>query len=97
MNIFEITYTIGVLVAIGACIPQVIQLIKTKRSDEFSISTWLLWATTQGLSFMYAMHLGDTLLIAANAIWVSFYTLMVALIFHYRAEQLRLQYEQTTD
>lgn len=84
MYILGILYITAAFVAIGACIPQIVQLVKLRRSDEFELSTWAVWLLTQLVSVAYVASLGNVLMIIANSAWVSFYAVMVYLIIHYR-------------
>lgn len=84
MQFIELLYTLSVIVGIAAAMPQVRQLITMKASDEFSVTTWGLWTSTQACSLAYVITLGSPLLIVSNIIWVSFYASMVYLILHYR-------------
>ena len=89
MHIIETIYIIAVLMSISACIPQLRQLVITKASDEFSVSTWAIWLGTQCATLLYVVTLNNLLMILANIIWVSFYTVMLALIVHYRRQSQR--------
>ncbi len=83
---------IAATIAVGACVPQLKQLVKTKASDEFSLSTWMIWAIAQTVTLMYVISLGNMLMAMVNIVWVSFYTAMSVLIIRYRykgrAEQI---------
>ena len=96
MQLLEILYGIGTVAAIIACLPQMHQLMVTKRSDEFSLSTWVIWLGGQAMAFIYISSLGETLVALASACWTAFYAFMVGLILYYRrpAHQLRLAEEE---
>lgn len=104
-HIIETMYITGALVAICAAYPQLRQLIKTKRSDEFSAPTWATWLVTQTVTLMYVASLGNKLMIVVNIAWISFYFAMTVLIIYYqprrrsrRKTDLELQPEfQTVD
>lgn len=83
MSLLEILYIIGAGIALIACVPQLRQLIVTKRSDEFSAQTWILWSATQAITLVYVISIHNILMIAVNILWVSFYILMTYLILHY--------------
>lgn len=83
MHLLETIYTISVLVAISACIPQIRELWIKKAADEFSLPTWTAWTATQTVTLAYVIQLENTLLIVANICWVSFYGLMSAMIIYY--------------
>lgn len=84
MHLFEILYMTSTAVALIACIPQMRQLIATKCSDEFSLTTWTMWIFTQGISLMYVLSLKQMLLVLASGLWTMFYIIMVSLILYYR-------------
>ncbi len=84
MHIIEALYTLGVVVSIAASLPQIRQLVVTKASDEFNLSTWLAWAMTQAMTLVYVVSLQNPLMVIANIAWVSFYTTMSILIIRYR-------------
>lgn len=83
MSLLEILYTISAGISLIACIPQLRQLVMTKRSEEFSLQTWFLWAATQAITLVYVISIHNILMITVNILWVSFYVLMTYLIFHY--------------
>lgn len=84
MILLEIIYTLTALVALGACLPQIKQLLTAKRSDEFSLHTWSIWTVTQLATLIYVIGLGEALMMYVNLAWVSFYAFMVVLIVRYR-------------
>lgn len=89
MLILPILLTISALIALGAGIPQMIKLIKTKNSDEFNLGTWGMWVGTQTVSTAYAISIGDGLLMAINSAWVLFYLAMAFLIIKYSPRKFR--------
>lgn len=91
MHIIESIYIVGAVIAICACIPQLAQLVRTKASDEFSLSTWMTWAMAQGATLMYVTSLGNVLMAVVNLIWLGFYATMSILIFYYRRRQSAMQ------
>lgn len=84
MYTIEIIYIVAALIAVGAGFPQLKQLLYTKASDEFSLSTWVVWSFTQMVTLLYVTSIGNVLMIAVNIIWVAFYALMAILIVYYR-------------
>lgn len=77
-------YLLAATAAIGACVPQLKQLVKAKASDEFSLGTWMTWAMTQTVTLIYVISIGNMLMAMVNVVWVSFYTAMALLIIRYR-------------
>ncbi len=84
MHIIEYLYTAGVIVSILATVPQLKQVVTTKASDEFSLSTWIVWLSAQAMTLVYVISINNALMITANTLWVAFYAAMVYLIIHYR-------------
>lgn len=84
MTYLSILYILAAFVAICACVPQIIQLLKIRRSDEFELGTWSIWLVSQMIALAYVVSLGNTLMMVTNAAWVGFYMVMVYLIIHYR-------------
>lgn len=84
MILIEILYTISATVAIGACIPQVWQLWRSKSSDELSLQSWMTWTFTQMVTLLYVISIGNALMGVVNFIWVSFYACMTIMIIRYR-------------
>ena len=84
MTALQIIYTISTCIALLASFPQIRQLMVSKRSDELSITPWVLWLCTQFVSLAYVMSIRDTLLITFASIWLVFYVIMISLILYYR-------------
>ncbi len=80
----EILYTIAGTVAVLACSPQVLELIRAGRSEELSVATWSLWCGTQVVSLAYMITLRQPLLILFATLWSLFYMIMIGLILYYR-------------
>lgn len=92
MEPIEIIYLCASSVAIFAMIPQIAKLVKVKRSDALSLSTWSTWAVCQVVSLVYSVSIGAIPLFMANIVWVTFYAIMVFLIFRYRTKPIKLEY-----
>ena len=84
MTALQIIYTISTCIALLASFPQILQLITSKRSDELSVTTWLLWLCTQFVSLAYVVSIKDILLITFASVWLLFYAVMIGLILYYR-------------
>src|SRR5690606_20917751 len=89
MHFIEITYITAAIVALSAGIPQLRQLLISKASDEFSLSTWLIWLSTQCVTLVYVATVRNTLMIYVSLAWVLFHAAMVVLIVYYRRYALR--------
>ncbi len=84
MTTLQIIYSISTSIAILASLPQIRQLLVTKRSEELNITTWSLWLCTQFVTLSYMVSIRDHLLIAVSTIWLVFYVIMISLILYYR-------------
>lgn len=84
MTVIELLYICSTTIAVLASIPQISQLLITRRSDELSLTTWVLWLCTQFVSLTYAISIANILLACVNVTWIIFYITMVALIVRYR-------------
>lgn len=93
----ELIYLAASSVAIIAMAPQVKQLFVTKRSDEFSLASWLAWTCSQGVAILYGLSLGALPYVIINSIWFSYYLVMVAMIMYYRRARPVLSLENAED
>jgi uncharacterized protein with PQ loop repeat len=84
MKLIEILYILSSTIAILSSMPQVMQLLRTKASEELSVPTWSMWLATQFVSVAYMANLGNLLLMCFSIAWLSFYTVMMVLIIRYR-------------
>ena len=83
MSLIEILLVVAATIGICAGIPQLLQLLKTKNSEELSLKTWAMWVGTQSVSAAYSFSIGDKFLSTINSIWVLFYFAMSVLIVYY--------------
>ena len=81
---FAIMYAVASVATIVGCLPQVIQVFKTKNVEGISLQTYELWLIFQLLSIPYIYQSGDIMWIAANLAWTAYYVLMIILIQVYR-------------
>ncbi|MFZ3384346.1 MAG: SemiSWEET family transporter [Candidatus Methanoperedens sp.] len=79
-----IWYLIGIFAALLTTfgfVPQIIKMHRTRSSKDVSLATLCQFSAGVFLWSLYGMHLGDAIIIMANAI--SFLTLMVAISLYY--------------
>lgn len=81
--------TIATIIAISSGFPQLLKLIRLKSSAELSLSTWAMWCLTQMTAVVYAISIGDPVLIMTSSLWNVFYVLMIILIVRYRPPEQR--------
>ena len=84
MHLIEVTYIAAAIIALSAGVPQLRQLFLTKASDEFSLSTWCVWLSTQCVTLAYVTTLKNVLMMLVSLAWVGFYAAMVLMIIYYR-------------
>ena len=88
MKTIEIIYLTAAAISMGSSIPQITQLIKTKKSDELSLFTWFTWTLGQIISSIYALQVRAYAYLIMSSVWVVFYALMVFLIWKYRSTKV---------
>ncbi len=65
--------------------PQIIKLIKTKKSDDLSIQSWILWVTSSLTYTLYAIFVSeDFMLIFETCLELFFCLLILILAILYR-------------
>jgi len=65
--------------------PQIVKLIKTKKSEDLSIKSWILWVTSSLSYTVYAVIVsGDLMLIFETCLELFFCLLILILAIIYR-------------
>lgn len=64
--ILVITMWVVTVCTYASYIPQIIKLIKTKQSDDLSITSWCLWSISSFANLVYSVALGRLELIIAS-------------------------------
>jgi len=72
-----------------AAVPQLLQLLKIKHSDGFSLISWSTWLMYQVVAVLYTMSIKAWVYFVINLLWVAFYTTMVYLIIKYHVKSKR--------
>ncbi len=81
---------VGILAAVCTTIgfiPQIIRGIRTKRLDDVSPVMYILLMIGVSLWISYGVHLGDTIIIAANSAAASFSVLILILRYKYARQK----------
>ncbi|MBP3456720.1 MAG: PQ-loop repeat-containing protein [Bacilli bacterium] len=66
-------------------LPQTIKLIKTKKSDDISIASWVLWVTSSFAYTLYAILVSkDFMLIFETSLELTFCLIILVLSSIYR-------------
>lgn len=72
-------------------LPQTIKLIKTKKSDDISIASWLLWVTSSFAYTLYAILVSkDFMLIFETSLELTFCLIILILSGIYRRNKVRI-------
>ena len=77
-------YIIGIVAALLTTfgfVPQIIKMHKTRSSRDVSLGTLCQFSAGVFLWTLYGIHLGDAIIIVANAI--SFFILLAAIFMYY--------------
>lgn len=82
--LIETLYYAAGLFALLVSIPSIVRLVQTRCSDEFSITSWVGWLGYQLVALVYSIQIQAQAYIVINIVWISFYIVMLALIFKYR-------------
>ena len=80
----EFIYITASLASVCAMAPQVKQVLITKRTDELSLTSWVIWAVAQAGTTIYALSVNAPPFIVISSVWALYYAAMVTLILHYR-------------
>lgn len=64
-------------------IPQIIKLIKTKKSEGIAVSSWTLWCLGETLNMTYAIVLGRCELLIYSALILSMNMAVIVLSIKY--------------
>lgn len=83
-HIFALLYAISAVGFIAACLPQIIQIVRTKTVEGISLQSYDMWFVMQVISMPYIYQSGDMMWFGANVVWVAYYAAMITLIEHYR-------------
>ena len=78
-----------ILVVLGtfsvvAAAPQLITLLKRKKSDQFNLFSWFIWLGYQVVSCFYSYSIRAYAYLFINILWVIFYAIMVMTILRFR-------------
>lgn len=88
MEIIVPIYLIAGFFAIAISFPSVIKLVKVKSSHEFSITSWTGWLAYQIVALIYGIYIWVIPFIIVNLLWITFYVIMLYLIWHYRPHRV---------
>ncbi len=78
--------TVAALLTTFGFVPQIIKMHRTRSSRDVSLATLYQFGAGVILWTLYGLHLGDFIIIVANA--MTFITLVAAIVlyYHYRLE-----------
>lgn len=72
------------MISVLAMLPQIKKLHQTKKTDQFSLTTWSLWTFSGFISLIYAITLKSAPFLFAEIAWFIFYLIMVSMIVYYK-------------
>ena len=78
--------TVAALLTTFGFVPQIIKMRRTRSSRDVSLATLYQFSAGVILWTLYGLHLGDVIIIAANA--VTFITLVAAIILYHHYQQV---------
>ncbi len=84
MEFLAIAYSIACFVQLAAGLPQLIEIIRKKSSDEMNLVTWGGWLGSQFICLLYIISHKNPVLIAVSSSWVLYYSMMLSAIIYYR-------------
>ena len=64
--------------------PQIIQLIKTKKSEDIAVSSWVLWTTASTSYLIYSFIVADFMLIVSSLLEFSLNLTVLILSIKYK-------------
>lgn len=87
----SIAYTLMIIVTICTYIsyvPQIIKLVRTKKSEDISIGSWTLWVTSSLASLSYGLILQRIELILADISELVLELIVLILSLKYKKQQV---------
>lgn len=65
-------------------LPQTVKLIKTKKSNDLSLKSWILWVVSSLSYTLYALLCSDEMLLVETSVEFFFCLLILSLAVKYR-------------
>lgn len=84
MTTLALMYAIAGGASIIACIPQIVQILKTRNVEGISLQTYDMWFVLQIVCLPYVLSKGDWVLGSISVLWAVYYASIILLIEHYR-------------
>lgn len=84
MNFIKILYLITTMISVLAMLPQIKKLHQTKKTDQFSVTTWSIWTFSGFISLLYSISLKSVPFLIAEISWFIFYLIMISMIIYYK-------------
>lgn len=88
--IFKIIGSVGTILALIVNIPQVIKMIRTKKSKDVSLWTYVILFMTCICNFIYVLSLKDIILIIRALIGVTSALVAIIVWWIYKPENKRI-------
>jgi CHASE2 domain-containing sensor protein len=84
MDLHTLGGTVGTGIIIGGYIPEIAQLVRKRRSEGVSITSYLLWSAASGLLLMHAWHIHSPVFIVLTTFQALACLLIGALAYQFR-------------
>lgn len=84
MHNTEIVLVILGTFSVIAAVPQLITLLKRRKSDQFNLFSWFIWLAYQATSCVYSYSIKADAYLFINILWTIFYLVMVVTILKFR-------------
>lgn len=75
------------ILSILSYVPQLVTLLKTKKSDDISLISWLIWVSTSLAYFIYVFLEAYPWVIFTSGIQLSFNTIILLLAYYYQRKK----------
>jgi len=75
---------VGTGIIIGGYIPEIARLVRSRRSDGVSITSYLLWSAASSLLLVYAWHIRSTVFVVLTTFQALPCLLIAVLAYRFR-------------
>jgi hypothetical protein len=84
MDLHTLGGMVGTGITIGAYFPEIARLVRKRRSEGVSITSYLLWSAASGLLLMHAWSIRSSVFIALTSFQALSCLLISALAYQFR-------------
>jgi hypothetical protein len=87
MNLHNVCAALGTSIIIGGYVPEIAQLVRTRRSGGVSITSYLLWSAASALLLEHAWHIRSPAFIVLTAFQALSCLLIAGLAYWFRPDR----------